>query len=171
MDMPYAISPGKRSKNRPPFFDLTLPTRDVLKTITPLRSRGNRDLQLTFEDQLNALILYHLEEYESGRHLLQVFKEDDFVREHITTTSGIEKSSFFEAINNRGLEQLLEVFTGVCKKAQDILPNEYEDLGDLTLIDGSLIDATLSMQWADYRKGLQKGQSTFRFRPESFHTL
>lgn len=156
--MPYTLKPGKKSKNPPSFFDLTDPIRKVLKLIKPLLSRGNRKLKLTFEDQLNALILYHLEEYDSGRHLLQVLKEDRFARQHIAPKGGIEKSSFFEATNNRGLEQLLEVFNHLCKQAQDILPKEHKELGDLTLIDGSLIDATLSMHWADYRKGSKKAK-------------
>lgn len=39
-----------------------------------------------------------------------------------------------------------------------MLPKEYSDLGDLTVIDGSLIDATLSMYWADYRDGAKKAK-------------
>ena len=38
------------------------------------------------------------------------------------------------------------------------LPKEYDNLGDLIAIDGSLIDACLSMQWADYRKGSKKAK-------------
>jgi hypothetical protein len=65
---------------------------------------------MTFEDQLKALIFFHLEEHNSGRHLIQVLKEDDFARDDIAPEDGIEKSSFFEAINSRGLEQLEFVF-------------------------------------------------------------
>ncbi len=31
-------------------------------------------------------------------------------------------------------------------------------MGDLVAIDGSLIDAVLSMTWADYRKGAKKAK-------------
>jgi hypothetical protein len=73
-------------------------------------NRTDRPLQMTFEDQLKALIFFHLEEHNSGRHLIQVLKEDDFARDDIAPEDGIEKSSFFEAINSRGLEQLEFVF-------------------------------------------------------------
>jgi hypothetical protein len=61
---------------------------------------------MTFEDQLKALIFFHLEEHTSGSHLVKVFQEDDFARQHIAPEDGIKKSTFFEAINERGLEQL-----------------------------------------------------------------
>ena len=41
----------------------------------------------------------------------------------------IEKSSFFEAINNRGLEQLQFVYNGLCKEAAGVLPDRYHTLG------------------------------------------
>jgi len=50
---------------------------------------------MTFEDQLNSLIFFHLEEHTSGRHLVQSLKEDDFARTHIAPEKGIAKSSFF----------------------------------------------------------------------------
>ncbi len=132
--------------------------KKALKKITPLTARGNRDLQMTFEDQLDSLIYYHLEEHSSAQHLLQALKEDDFARNNIAPKEGIEKSSFSEAINTRGLQQLLEVFEALVDEARTVLPKEYSDLGDLTLIDGSLIDATLSMYWADYRDGTKKAK-------------
>ena len=33
---------------------------------------------MTFEDQLNALIFFHLEEHTSARHLIQTLQQDDF---------------------------------------------------------------------------------------------
>ncbi len=62
---------------------------------------------MTFEQQLKSLILFHLEEYDSARHLLQVLKEDDFARSFIAPPKGIERSSYSEALNTRGLEQTL----------------------------------------------------------------
>lgn len=120
---------------------------------------------MTFEDQLNALIYFHLEEHSSGRHLLQVLEEDEFARDNIAPQDGIKKSSFFEAINSRGLEQLLQVFEALYAEASSVLPKEYSQLGDLCVIDGSLIDAVLSMYWADYRQGSKKAKVHIGFDP------
>jgi len=161
--MPYSINPRNKGKKARSFTTLIKPMKKALKKITPLAARGNRDLQMTFEDQLNSLIYYHLEEHSSAQHLLQVLKEDDFARDTIAPKEGIEKSSFSEAINTRGLQQLLEVFEALVDEARTALPKEYNDLGDLTLIDGSLIDATLSMHWADYRDGAKKAKAHLGF--------
>ena len=56
---------------------------------------------MEFEDRLKALIFCHLEEHASGRHLIQVLKEDGFAREHIAPEDGIEKSNFFEAVSQQ----------------------------------------------------------------------
>jgi len=159
--MPYTIKPENKKQRRrktPSFKKLTKPVNDLMPNISPLKARGNKPLQMTFEDQLNSLIYFHLEEHSSGRHLLQALKEDDFARNEIAPQEGIEKSSFFEAINTRGLEQLLEVFEALYPKATRILPRKYRNLGDLVSIDGSLIDAVLSMTWADYREGAKKAK-------------
>ena len=124
----------------------------------PLESRGDRPLKMTFEDQLKALIFFHLEEHTSARHLLQVLEEDDFAREVIAPEQGIKKSSFAEATNTRGLEQLTYIYQNLQTQAVNILPKEHDKLGDLVAIDGSLIDACLSMLWADYRKGSKKAK-------------
>jgi hypothetical protein len=124
----------------------------------PLEAQGKRPLKMTFEDQLKALIFFHLEEHTSAQHLLQVLEEDDFARNHIAPEEGIKKSSFAEAINSRGLEQLAHVYQNLQTDAVSVLPKEHDNLGDLIGIDGSLIDACLSMQWADYRKGAKKAK-------------
>lgn len=161
--MPYSIKRRIKGKKPPSFHKLTKPMKEALKKITPLTARGNRDLQMTFEDQLNALVFFHLEEHVSAQHLLQVLKEDDYARNHIAPKKGIEKSSFSEAVNTRGLQQLVEVFEALVVEAHAVLPKEYKNLGDLTLIDGSLIDATLSMYWADYRDGSKKAKAHLGF--------
>ncbi|MFH1154760.1 MAG: IS4 family transposase [Pseudomonadota bacterium] len=139
----------------------------ALQSILPgapiLESKGNRPLQLTFEDQLHALLFFHLEEHDSARDLIQHLKEDDFAKKFIAPDGGISRSSFSEAINSRGLEQLQYVFHELCKKAQGILPMQHAGLGDLVSIDGSLINAVLSMYWADYRKGSKKAKGHFGF--------
>jgi hypothetical protein len=161
--MPYTIKAKGKKKKPPSLYKLHKPLKTIVKKITPLTSRGNRDLKMTFEDQLNALICFHLEEHKSGRQLLQFLDEDDFARNTIAPKGGIEKSSFFEAVNNRGLPQLLEVFELLYSEACTVLPKEHKNLGDLTVIDGSLIDATLSMYWADYRDGAKKAKAHVGF--------
>ena len=140
------------------FKKLMKPVMAILSKVPPLLSRGDRPLQMSFKDQLNALIFYHLEEHDSGTHLVQVLQDDTFAREHIAPTAGIKKSSFFEAINTRGLEQLTVVFNELQSQAAAIIPKQFKHLGDLVAIDGSLIDAVLSMTWADYRNGSKKAK-------------
>lgn len=100
--MPYTLNPPDKKFIAPSFWLLLTPLRAILRSITFLKARGNRPLQMEFEDQLNALIYFHLEEHTSGRHLLQVLEEDDFARLEVAPEAGIKKSSFFEAINSRG---------------------------------------------------------------------
>lgn len=140
------------------FGQFMQPTVSTLENIPELNSGGHRPLKMDFEEQLRILVYYHLQDYRSAQHLLQGLKEDDFARQHIAPEQGIEKSSFSEAINNRGLEQLLHVFKGLQVQAADLLPNVHPELGSLVGIDGSLIDGTLSMLWADYRKGSKKAK-------------
>ncbi|WP_457552776.1 IS4 family transposase [Desulfobacula sp.] len=128
-----------------------------------LESKGNRPLKMTFEDQLHALIFFHLQEYESARDLIQHMKEDNFAKDWVAPAGGISRSSFGEIINSRGLDQLEYIFKGLCGEAQGALPSNHSDLGELIAIDGSLIDAVLSMYWADYRKGSKKAKGHFGF--------
>ena len=75
-----------------------------------IESKGDRPLKMSFKDQLKAFVFCPYEERISGRYMIQVHKEDDFAPKHITPKDRIEKSSFFEAINNRGLKQLQFVY-------------------------------------------------------------
>ncbi len=142
----------------PSFNQITRPLGNILLSAPRLESRGNRPLKMDFEEQLNALIFFHLEEHTSARELIQVMKEDDFARNAIAPKGGISRSSFSEALNERGLEQFFYVFQQLQKQAASLLPKKYADLGDLISIDGSLIDAVLSMAWADYRKKSKKAR-------------
>lgn len=128
-----------------------------------LESRGDRPLQLSFEDQFKALIFYHLQEFSSGRELIQALEQNDFAKECVAPPKGIKKSAFFEAINNRGLDQLVEIFENLVQKSGKVLPSHYAHLGNLVAIDGSLIDAVLSMEWADYRTGSKKAKAHIGF--------
>ena len=160
--MPYSWMPEHSKKKNETYLKLMLPVNDTLPDLTPLTSGCNRPLQMTFEDQINILVYFHLEEHQSGRHLLQVLNENDFARQYVAPEKGIQKSSFFEDISSRGLEQMLELFEKLYVKAARQLPKGHEELGDMTLIDGSLIDAVLSMYWADYRDGAKKASVTLR---------
>ena len=145
------------------FKKLCKPLVSILPSTPPLESRCNRPLQMEFEHQLNALIFFHLEEHTSGRHLIQSLQEDEYARNNIAPPGGIQKSSFFEAMHERGLEQFMFVFQELQKQASTILPLNFPELGELVAIDGSLIDAVLSMHWADYRDGAKKAKSHIGF--------
>jgi len=155
--MPYTLNRLKKAYV-PSFGHLYLPIDHAKIGMPPLEARGYRPLQMTFDDQLKALIFFHLEEHTSAQHLLQVLEEDDFARHVIAPEEGIKKSSFAEAINSRGLEQLAYIYQNLQTDALIRLPAQHDQLGSLIGIDGSLIDACLSMQWADYRKGVRKAK-------------
>jgi IS4 transposase len=118
---------------------------------------------MEFEDQLNALVYFHLEEHTSGRHLIQTLQEDDFARSIIAPQGGIRKSAFFEAMHERSLEQFLFVFQELQKDASKVIPQKFHEFGKLVAIDGSLIDSVLSMEWADYRTGAKKAKTHLGF--------
>lgn len=145
------------------FKRLLAPIVKRFKPANMLESRGDRPLQLTFDDQLKALIFFHLQEYSSGSELLQALEQNDFAKECVAPSKGIKKSAFFEAINTRGLEQLGEIFGHLVKEAAGVIPAEYAHFGNLVAIDGSLIDAVLSMEWADYRGGSKKAKAHVGF--------
>ena len=158
---PYPSTLGELTANR--FNRLCAPLHLALDLIPKPTSRSNRPLQMEFEDQLRALIYFHLQEHTSGRHLLQSLQEDDFARVHIAPKKGIARSSFFESMHERDLEPFLLVFEALQRQACKVLPDRHPELGDLVAIDGSLIDAVLSMEWADYRKGSKKAKTHIGF--------
>ena len=118
---------------------------------------------MEFTDQLKAMVLFHLEEHTSGRHLLQFLEEDYFARSVIAPHDGIKKSAFFEAINTRGLEQFFYVFKQLQAEATKVLPKSLTTWGELIAIDGSYITAVLSMHWADFSDDLRKAKTHLAF--------
>ena len=103
--MPYILEPWKKSLPLPSFTALRRPITGIIDDAPPLTARGNRDLQMTFEQQLNSLIFFHLEEHTSGRHLLQVLEEDDWARNvsprpRASKRAAISKPSTPEAWNS-----------------------------------------------------------------------
>lgn len=59
---------------------------------------------------------------------------------------------------NSGLEQLYFIFNELQKQTNETIPPQFTNLGELVAIDGSLINAVLSMTWADYRNGAKKAK-------------
>jgi len=110
------------------------------------------------EELINILTYYHLQEFSSGSELIQALQEDDYARQFVAPAGGIKRSTFFDTVNDRGVEQLLTVFTELQKQATGLLPSQHSKLGDLVAIDGSLIDSVLSMHWAEYRTDSKKAK-------------
>ena len=137
---------------------LLKPLKNIWAKVPPLRSRSNKPLAMNTEELLNILTYYHLQEFSSGSELIQALQEDDYARNFVAPAGGIKHSTFFDTVNDRGVEQLLAVFTELQKQASGVLPSQYSDLGDLVAIDGSLIDSVLSMHWAEYRTNSKKAK-------------
>lgn len=156
--MPTTFAPRRRRKRSLSFKHLWFPVTRRLPKAPTLSSRGHRPLQMDFEEQLKILVYYHLQEHKSGRHLLQDMQENDFVRREIAPARGIKKSSFFEAINSRGLEQMVYMFEQLQADAAAILPVAHGNLGELVAVDGTIIDAVLSMHWADFKRSKKKAK-------------
>jgi len=156
--MPRTLQARAPKSQEPSFQALWQPVKKFLDDIPLLQSRGNRRLKMNFEQQLKSLILFHLEEYDSARHLLQVMEQDDCARSFIALPEGISRSSYGEALNTRGLEQLLFVYEKLQAEAAVTLPKAHPHLGELVAIDGTLIDAVCSMTWADYSSTTQKAK-------------
>lgn len=108
--MPRRLAPWSRLRIPLSFARLFKPALDALSSVTLLRSRTNKPMTFTFEHHLKALVYFHLQEYESGRELLQALQQDDFARAYIAPPEGVSRNSFFEAMNNRALEQLSQMY-------------------------------------------------------------
>ena len=148
----------------PTFSMLISPLETILNEITPLESTSNRCITFTFDYQLKSLIYYHTEEFISAQALLEEMQaEDSFAHHNLVPETGLGESTFYEANSSRGLTQMLEVFGKLVKKASKRSGVVHAQLGDLVAIDGSLIDATLSMIWADYRDSKNKAKAHLGF--------
>lgn len=137
---------------------LVTPLKFILPHTPPMLSRCNKPLAMDTEELLNILTYYHLQEFSSGRELIQALQEDDYARNLIAPADGIKRSTFFDTVNDRGVEQLLYVFNELQKNASVDLPVQHSELGELVAIDGSLIDSVLSMHWAEYRTNSKKAK-------------
>lgn len=154
--MPRSLHPGQR--NAPTFFQLTRPAHYRLSEAPIMKPKCNKPYEVGFAEQLNSLIYYHLENHDSGRHHLQVLEENAFAQKHVAPKKGMKKSTFFELNNSRGLEQMSYMFKELQIEASETILPQYEHLGNLVAVDGSLLDAMLSMYWADYCKTSKKAR-------------
>ena len=142
----------------PTFSRVIAPLEGLLPTITPLESGSNRPLSFTFDFQVKSLIYYHIEDCTSAQALLQAMQEDAFLRHTMVPEEGLGESTFYEANATRGVLPMLEVLDRLSKKVSRRLGMAHPDLGDLMAIDSSLIEASLSMRWADYSESKRKAK-------------
>ena len=147
------------SISSPTFSMLIAPLETILTEITPLESTSNRCITFTFDYQLKSLIYYHTEEFTSAQALLEEMKdEDSFTYTNLVPEVGLNESTFYEASATRGVTQVLEVFDRLARKVSKRLGFAHAQLGDLVAVDGSLMDATLSMTWANYTSSSNKAK-------------
>ena len=147
----------------PTFSTLLTPLEAHLRYLTPLESGSNKPLSYTFAHQVRALVYYHVEAYTSGQDLLTAAGSDALVNWLLIPKTGLGESTFYEANTSRGSLQMQQLLDRLYKKASRCVGIPYVELGDLTAIDGSLIDACLSMAWADYRCGARKAKMHLGF--------
>lgn len=152
---PSLCDVGKAS---PTLSRLLAPLEAQLPHLTPLVSGSNRSLSFTFDFQARALVYYHTERFTSAQDLLQAAASDPFAKSLIVPKEGLGESTFYEANATRGSLQMIELVDRLSKKVSKHLKVAYPELGDLVAIDGSLMEASLSMTWADYTSCLRKAK-------------
>ena len=150
----------------PTFSGLLSPLKGILPTLTPMESGCNREITFTYDYQIKSLIYYHLEEHSSAKAMLESMKRDPFVQQELIPKEGLGNSTFYEVNNNRGVTQTIELFDRLAPAYAGVgrqLKSDHLQLGELMAIDGSLIDATLSMVWADYSANQKKAKAHLGF--------
>ena len=163
------LSPGIKEKDKdivlpaPTFSTLLAPLEGQLTHITPLISGSNRPISYTFAHQVRALVYYHTESYTSAQDLLVALRCDGFANGLVVPQTGLGESTFYEANATRGASQMLEVVDRLSKKVSKRLGMVHPELGDLVAIDGSLLEASLSMKWADYSDSQHKAKAHVGF--------
>ncbi len=119
---------------------------------------SNKPLAMNSEELPNILTYYHLHVFSSGRESLLALEEDNYGRNLVAPVCGIKRSTFFDTFTDRGVEQLLYVFSELQKKATAVLPSQSMERGDLIAIDGSLIDSVFFMHLAEYQSNSKKAK-------------
>jgi hypothetical protein len=150
-------------KESPTFSTLLSPLESHLPDRTPLVSRSNKPFSYTFAHQIRGLIYYHTESCTSAQDLLESVRCDGIVNQLLIPESGLGESTFYEANANRCSTQMVELVDRLSKKAAKCVGISYAELRHLVVIDGNLIDACLSMNWADYRKNVHKAKMHLGF--------
>lgn len=145
-------------RESPTFSTLLAPLEAQLPYLTPLVSGSNKPLTYTFEYQMRGLVYLHTEACTSAQDFLSAAQHDPFANRVAVPASGLGESTFYEAISNRGTLQMVELLERLSKQASKIVGLSYAELGQLQAIDGSLIEACLSMTWADYRQKAPKAK-------------
>ncbi len=154
---------NETSTRSPSFASLIAPLEGQLPHITPLESKSNRPLRFSFDYQMRALIYYHTEAFTSAQDLLQATQNDPLARHLIVPEGGLGQSTFYEANQSRGAVQMIQLLDRLSKKVAKRLKMTLPELGRLKAIDGSLIEATLSMDWADYTASRNKAKAHLGF--------
>ena len=80
------------------FDKFIAPLLRLLPLVPEFLSRGDRPLKMSFEEQLKALVYFHLQEHKSARHLIQDMEENDFAKQNIAPEDGISRSSFRKSL-------------------------------------------------------------------------
>lgn len=150
-------------KASPTFSALLSPLEAHLPYLTPLTSRCNKPMTYTFDHQVRGLVYYHIEACSSAQDLLQAAGCDGLVNRLLVPTSGLGESTFYEANATRGKKQMFELFTRLSKTAAKQVGLALPRHRGLIAIDGSFIDACLSMTWADYSHNKRKAKLHFGF--------
>ena len=147
----------------PTFSTLIAPMEAQLPHLPPLVSGSNRPLEYTFAHPARALVYYHTETFSSGQALLQAAHEDPLAHQLMVPDSGLGKTTFYDANADRGGPQMLALVHRLSKKVSKHLKVDHLDLGQLRAIDGSLIQASLSMAWAEYSSTQRKAKAHMGF--------
>ena len=147
----------------PTFSTLLAPLEAHLPHLSPLVSRGNRPLDFTFAHQVRALVYYHTEAFTSGQDLLQAVDNDPLARALMVPESGLGESTFYEANADRGSLQMFDLLDRLTQQVSKRLKITYPEFGKLVAIDGSLIEACLSMRWAEYSSTQRKAKAHLGF--------
>lgn len=166
-DIGIQIPPEVVQQDAPTWDLLCLPLMGIWGQIPPLIASGNRKFEFTFEQQLYSLIYFHVEEYRSARALIEDLNDPQLPGVPGLPHGRIKRSTFSDAINTRGLAQALEVFHRLSQKAAKVVGSKHPELGRLIAFDGSLIEATLSMVWADYTQATKKAKVHLGFDLQS----
>ena len=150
-------------KASPTFSALLSPLEAHLPYLTRLTSRCNKPMTYTFNHQIRGLVYYHTEACSSAQDLLQAARCDRLANQLLVPASGLGESTFYEANATRGEKQMFELFARLSKTAAKQIGFTLPRHQGLIAIDGSFIDACLSMTWADYSRHKRKAKLHFGF--------